>query len=113
MGHYLRGETLIEAYWKSLSMPGQGIFIGEPLANPFKGAKVHVGHNEMLIKTRSLKPGLYSVMESETGLPPYRSVLTGIWIGPGKQEILIKESKSSFYILTRIGPNLGQASEKP
>jgi len=29
---YLRGETLIEAYWKSVAMPGQGIFFGEPLA---------------------------------------------------------------------------------
>ena len=36
IGHYLRGETLIEAYWKSVNMPGQGIFIGEPLASPFR-----------------------------------------------------------------------------
>jgi len=35
-GHYLRGETLIEAYWKSVLMPGQGIFVGEPLAAPFR-----------------------------------------------------------------------------
>jgi uncharacterized protein (TIGR03790 family) len=34
-GHYLRGETLLEAYWKSVAMPGQGLFIGEPLARPF------------------------------------------------------------------------------
>jgi uncharacterized protein (TIGR03790 family) len=33
--HYLQGETLIESYWKSMQMPGQGIFIGEPLAAPF------------------------------------------------------------------------------
>jgi uncharacterized protein (TIGR03790 family) len=33
---YLRGETLIEAYWKSVAMPGQGIFIGEPLSAPFR-----------------------------------------------------------------------------
>jgi uncharacterized protein (TIGR03790 family) len=36
MRHYLEGETLIEAYWKSVAMPGQGIFIGEPLAAPFR-----------------------------------------------------------------------------
>ena len=36
IGRYLRGETLIEAYWKSVLMPGQGIFIGEPLAAPFR-----------------------------------------------------------------------------
>lgn len=35
MAHYLDGETLIEAYWKSVVWPGQGIFIGEPLARPY------------------------------------------------------------------------------
>lgn len=35
LGHYLRGETLIEAYWKSVAMPGQGLFVGEPLAQPY------------------------------------------------------------------------------
>ena len=35
MEHYLRGETLIESYWKSVAMPGQGLFIGEPLARPW------------------------------------------------------------------------------
>jgi uncharacterized protein (TIGR03790 family) len=33
--HFLRGDTLLEAYWKSVAMPGQGLFIGEPLARPF------------------------------------------------------------------------------
>ena len=33
---YLNGETLIEAYWKSVEWPGQGVFIGEPLAAPFR-----------------------------------------------------------------------------
>ncbi len=36
MFYYLRGDRLIEAYWKSVEQPGQGIFIGEPLATPFK-----------------------------------------------------------------------------
>jgi uncharacterized protein (TIGR03790 family) len=36
VGRYLQGETVIEAYWKSVAMPGQGIFIGEPLAAPFR-----------------------------------------------------------------------------
>jgi uncharacterized protein (TIGR03790 family) len=35
MRRYLAGETLIEAYWKSVAMPGQGIFVGEPLAQPY------------------------------------------------------------------------------
>jgi uncharacterized protein (TIGR03790 family) len=32
---YLRGDTLLEAYWKSVAMPGQGLFIGEPLSRPY------------------------------------------------------------------------------
>ncbi len=36
MHYYLQGDTLIEAYWKSVAWPGQGLFIGEPLARPFK-----------------------------------------------------------------------------
>lgn len=35
MNRYLNGDTLLEAYWKGVAMPGQGIFIGEPLARPF------------------------------------------------------------------------------
>ena len=36
INRYLNGETLIEAYWKSVAWPGQGVFIGEPLAAPFR-----------------------------------------------------------------------------
>ncbi len=37
MQRYLGGETLIESYWKSVTWPGEGLFIGEPLAAPFAG----------------------------------------------------------------------------
>lgn len=33
--HYLQGSTALEAYWKSVAWPQQGIFVGEPLAAPF------------------------------------------------------------------------------
>jgi hypothetical protein len=33
---YYRGATLIEAYWKSVQWPGQGLLFGEPLAQPFR-----------------------------------------------------------------------------
>lgn len=32
---YAQGSSLIEAYWKSVAWPQQGVFIGEPLAAPF------------------------------------------------------------------------------
>jgi hypothetical protein len=36
IARYTRGETAIEAYWKSVAWPGQGVFVGEPLAAPFR-----------------------------------------------------------------------------
>lgn len=34
--HYLQGETALESYWKSVEWPSQGVFIGEPLAAPYR-----------------------------------------------------------------------------
>ena len=34
--HYLNGASAIEAYWKSVAWPAQGLFIGEPLAAPYR-----------------------------------------------------------------------------
>ena len=33
--HYLRGVSALEAYWRSVAWPSQGVFVGEPLAAPF------------------------------------------------------------------------------
>jgi uncharacterized protein (TIGR03790 family) len=33
--YYVQGSTAIEAYWKSVAWPQQGVFVGEPLAAPF------------------------------------------------------------------------------
>ena len=33
--HYVQGSSALEAYWKSVAWPQQGVFIGEPLAAPF------------------------------------------------------------------------------
>ncbi len=32
---YLQGATALEAYWKSVQWPQQGLFVGEPLAAPY------------------------------------------------------------------------------
>ena len=32
---YVSGSTAVEAYWKSVAWPSQGLFVGEPLAAPY------------------------------------------------------------------------------
>lgn len=55
---YWRGATAIEAYWKAVQWPGQGLFVGEPLAQPFRDApSFSIVAGEYQIKTRSLRPG--------------------------------------------------------
>jgi uncharacterized protein (TIGR03790 family) len=42
--NYLKGDTLIEAYWKSVAWAAQGLFIGEPLAAPFQTVDFAAGN---------------------------------------------------------------------
>lgn len=56
--HYLRGATLIEAYWKSVAWPGQSLFVGEPLARPWPDqASLTQQGRQIIIRTRSLRRG--------------------------------------------------------
>lgn len=56
--HYWRGATAIEAYWKAVQWPGQGLFIGEPLAQPFRDTpSFAIVGGEYQIRTRALRPG--------------------------------------------------------
>ncbi len=77
---YFGGATLIEAYWKSVVWPAEGIFIGEPLARPF-GTGVHTSYADGIfsIETTTLVPGLVYRIEagdSETG--PFTTVQAGL-----------------------------------
>ncbi|MBV8603381.1 MAG: TIGR03790 family protein [Pelomonas sp.] len=58
LDHYWRGDTLIEAYWKSVLEPGQGLFVGEPLAHPWPDApSFAISGSAYQIATRALRPG--------------------------------------------------------
>lgn len=37
--NYVNGSTAIEAYWSSVAWPAQGVFIGDPLAAPYRAAR--------------------------------------------------------------------------
>jgi uncharacterized protein (TIGR03790 family) len=71
MFHYTRGATLIEAYWKSVAMPGQGIFVGEPLARPFGGYRVGRDGADLLVTTNPLPNGQYQLLGANSPVGPY------------------------------------------
>src|SRR5204863_703276 len=70
MARYLGGETLLEAYWKSVRMPGQGVFVGDPLARPFGGVRIKRSAAGTLISTRALPPGDYLLEAGHSSVGP-------------------------------------------
>ncbi|RZL35945.1 MAG: TIGR03790 family protein [Rubrivivax sp.] len=66
--HYWRGATAIEAYWKAVQWPGQGLFIGEPLAQPFRDTpSFAIVAGEYRISTRALRPGSRYMLQYRLG----------------------------------------------
>lgn len=99
---YFNGETLLESYWKSVYMPGQGIFIGEPLANPFGGYAVLTGNDWLLIKTQSLRPGTYLLLSSyhpATGFQPDRQLILR---KRGMQALQLTNLSKPYYKLVHV-----------
>lgn len=61
--HYLRGATVIEAYWKSVAWPGQGLFVGDPLARPWANEpSAAIEDGALVVRSRALRRhGAYRV----------------------------------------------------
>jgi len=68
MWHYGFGTTMLEAYWKSVHMPGQGNFIGEPLASPFNGYRLLRKSNSIEVRSPILRQGRYRITANEDSL---------------------------------------------
>jgi len=76
--HYQRGATLIEAYWKSVAWPGQGLFVGEPLARPWANAPdAVIDGGDLLVRSRALRRhGAYRVDWRAAGSSSWTTLAT-------------------------------------
>ncbi len=82
---YFHGATAVEAYWKAVRWPGEGNFVGEPLARPFGGDKVTIAGGTLAVVTTSLWPGRsYALELGPTPEGPWTPVQTAIEV-PGHQ----------------------------
>lgn len=94
---YLQGATLIEAYWKSVAWPGQGIFIGEPLARPFGGYSVHRDGADIVLRTQALPPGIYALLGADSVIGPYRAEPSRVRALPGRNEFRLPNLRRPVY----------------
>lgn len=64
--HYFQGESLLEAYWKSVASPQEGLFIGDPLAQPM-GVSRAINDRGLVVKLSNLVPHQsYQMVGSDT-----------------------------------------------
>jgi hypothetical protein len=100
--HYLAGETLIESYWKSVEMPGQGVFIGEPLARPYGGYRVQNRNGRWYVEGTALKPGNYVLSGSDKMNGPFEHIASGIQVNALTRSIELPVPLRKFYKLQYI-----------
>jgi hypothetical protein len=103
--HYFRGETVLEAYWKSVSWPGEGMFAGEPLARPWGGAQIEFEDGTLTIRTTQLNPAkTYELREADSEQGPYTVVLGDITVAQHQlATITLDDATSAFYELEEAG----------
>jgi uncharacterized protein (TIGR03790 family) len=100
MANYFRGQTLVEAYWKSVAWPGEGLFIGEPLARPWDGSTAEMMGGDLVITTNLLAPGvLYDIDAADALEGPWDHVLTGMIPSTRTFEITLTNAERPYYRL--------------
>ncbi len=79
---YFGGNTLVEAYWKSVLWPAEGIFIGEPLARPFgSGFSSRFANGSLTIETTAMTPKtLYLIEAADSAAGPFTTVVDKLTI---------------------------------
>lgn len=110
MQHYSYGSTILEAYWKSVYMPGQGNFIGEPLASPFNGYRLVRKKGRIEIHSPVLREGRYRVVANEESLaglntPSYLQAINNVFIQsvtPYRRHLEIKPPYYMHYKIERL-----------
>ena len=110
MWHYSFGTTMLEAYWKSVHMPGQGNFIGEPLASPFSGYRLIRKKHKIEIHSPVFRDGRYRITADEDNLaglntPSYLQSMSHVstqLITPHRRHLEIKPPYRLHYKVERL-----------
>ena len=98
---YFRGNTLLEAYWKSVQWPGEGIFVGEPLARPWGRAFLRYANGDLVLRTTLLSPSKrYAILAADTLDGDFKTVMEDIIIDNYRlAEITVPNANRPIYKL--------------
>ncbi len=97
MAHYASGGSLLESYWKSVAWPGEGVFIGEPLARPYRPELRPIGSGRYGLRVFSPIVRQMGLEESVSPVGPYRPTDTGYALTPGLNNIEIELPEDALF----------------
>lgn len=113
MQHYLAGETLIEAYWKSVAMPGQGVFIGEPLARPYGGYRLQQRNDHWYVEGPALRPGNYTLLGADKVDGSFEHIASGLQVNALTRSLELPTPLRNFYKLHYIDMGINLIPTSP
>lgn len=94
---YLAGATALEAYWRSVAWPGEGVFVGDPLARPF--APVAKADGEDALRLTLHAPGAARLLLYASASPvgPFRALGRPVPLKPGRNQLQLRQLDQGFY----------------
>ncbi|ATE60516.1 TIGR03790 family protein [Thauera sinica] len=97
MSHYLAGATALEAYWRSVAWPGEGVFIGDPLARPFAPIATALGDDALRVTLNAPSKGHLVLFGAPSAVGPYRPASPVIPLKPGRNQVVLRHLGDAFY----------------
>jgi uncharacterized protein (TIGR03790 family) len=98
MFFYAGGATAIEAYWKSVAWPGEGVFVGEPLARPFAPAMRKTTEGDFELRFVSPRAGRLQLGQAASPMGPFRPVGRPVPVRPGENRLRLPLAGLSGYV---------------
>jgi hypothetical protein len=102
MNAYGSGLSLIMAYWQSVQQPGEGIFIGEPLAAPFSGHRLTQTAEGFRLDTNTLQPGWYQLAYSPNPVGPFETLPGTVKADHHQTTFRLPARDRGYYRLKRV-----------
>lgn len=105
---YFAGATLVEAYWKSVDWPAEGIFLGDPLARPWgDGFRASFDGAALTVETSALWPGRDYVLEAaDSAEGPWED--SGVAVPPEDRHrrvmLVVSPATRAFYRVRDLAP---------
>jgi uncharacterized protein (TIGR03790 family) len=95
---YFRGDTALEAYWKSVQWPTQGVFVGEPLARPFAAPKLSWNGRDFRMTVSWLDPQkIYQLKGAQSPAGPFTVVLDDVHGSPDWSYLAVGSPAFPYY----------------